>query len=168
MRRATILLLLVAGAAALSCAGPAKRQSIYTERDKGHDEISAYWMQIRGWRADIGLTGIEPEYHLIRRYANVSIHTLENELATMCEQPAEPAKECSDVCGLADAICDNAEAICRIADELGEDPWAKQKCASAKASCKEAKQKCCGCEEKQREQSAATAADTAADTAAAE
>ena len=63
------------------------------------------------------------------------------------EGPEEPAvsEQCSDVCNIKDAICDNAEDICRLADELEGDVWAADKCSSAKASCKEAKEICCGC-----------------------
>lgn len=67
-------------------------------------------------------------------------------LRRVCEPPPEPSPSCTDVCNLAEAICDNAGDICRIADELADDYWAKEKCRSAKASCKEAKEHCCGCE----------------------
>ena len=62
--------------------------------------------------------------------------------------PAEPTNTCNDVCTIAENICENAAAICRISDELENDRWADEKCASAKASCKEAKETCCGCEDK--------------------
>jgi len=52
---------------------------------------------------------------------------------------------CADVCDLADYICHAQEDICRIADELGDDDWARGKCDSAKASCTEAKKRCTDC-----------------------
>jgi hypothetical protein len=60
-----------------------------------------------------------------------------------CKPGAGPT--CGDTCTLADAICDNAGEICKIAEELGDDAYAKGKCASGQASCKAAHDRCCGC-----------------------
>jgi len=53
--------------------------------------------------------------------------------------------QCGDVCTLADAICDDAKKICDLADELGGDAWATQKCESGKLSCEKSTQRCCEC-----------------------
>ena len=52
---------------------------------------------------------------------------------------------CQDSCKLADAICSNASKICTLASQLGDDPWANEKCASGKSSCDRATTRCCGC-----------------------
>ena len=66
--------------------------------------------------------------------------------AKVCKENQKQPATCSDICSIADAICDNAENICGLADELGKnDTYAQEKCTSAKASCSEAKQRCCGC-----------------------
>jgi len=135
-----------AAAVALSCAGPG--QSIYKVSDDKKNEIKGYFMQIREWRAEIKLPGVEPSDSMIQKYWNMDMHSLRERLAKMCELPAEPTEKCNDVCTIAENICENAEAICRIADELENDRWADEKCASAKASCKQAKERCCGCEDK--------------------
>ncbi len=143
MRRASRAALVACTAAAvLSCAGPPLVQDKWGTDRK--DEIRAYFMQIREWRAEIGLKGVEPQYAVIQTVRGVPV----GDLARMCELPAEPAGACNDICGIAEHICENAEAICRIADELENDRWADEKCASAKASCKEAKESCCDCEAK--------------------
>jgi hypothetical protein len=62
----------------------------------------------------------------------------------ICPENHAVPPACSDVCSLADAICDNAEQICILADELGKgDTWAQDKCTSGKGSCRLAKKKCC-------------------------
>jgi len=144
MKRALIFAWL---AFALSCAGAGTpTRSVYQRADLEKDEIRSLWMQVREWRAEIGLRGVEPQHSLIQRYVHVSMHKLRQDLARMCEQPTEPTDTCTDVCNIAESICENAEKICTIAGELGNDAWADQKCASAKASCKEAKERCCNCE----------------------
>jgi hypothetical protein len=71
--------------------------------------------------------------------------------STQAKPSADPAckpgsgETCSDTCTLADSICDNANDICKIAAELGDDAYAKGKCASGQASCKAAHDRCCGC-----------------------
>lgn len=147
-RAVLVALLAVAAAIALSCAGKAPEPTPYQRHDARKNEISQLWMQIRQWRAEANIPGVEPSYGLIQSVRLTPMSRLRDELAQMCEQPAEPAPECNDTCGLAENICENAERICKIAGELGNDPWANEKCASAKASCKEAKETCCECESK--------------------
>ena len=60
-----------------------------------------------------------------------------------CQVPASPT--CSDSCKLADSICDNAGRICNLAGQLGNDPWANEKCSSGTASCEAARKRCCDC-----------------------
>ncbi len=57
--------------------------------------------------------------------------------------PVSPT--CKSTCTLGKSICDNSTSICRIAGELGDDPWANEKCDSGKVSCKEAKVRCDQC-----------------------
>ena len=62
-------------------------------------------------------------------------------------QPAAVPKSrtCKDICRISEKICENAELICELADELGGDPWAIEKCDSGKASCNEARKRCNSC-----------------------
>lgn len=54
-------------------------------------------------------------------------------------------EQCGDVCTLTDAICDDAKKICDLADQLGGDAWATQKCESGKLSCEKSTERCCEC-----------------------
>lgn len=58
---------------------------------------------------------------------------------------ADQPTRCADVCRLAGSICDNATRICHLADELGGDAWAEERCEAASASCVRADARCCGC-----------------------
>lgn len=114
----------------------------YEQIDQRKQEIAMLWSQIRGWRQDAGLRGVEPPPRAILEMRGKTTA----QAARVCPQPVQPeTPRCSDVCSLADAICENADRICRIADELGGDAWADGKCSSAKASCKEAREACCRC-----------------------
>jgi hypothetical protein len=107
-------------------------------------EVTALWTQIRDWRYEAGMH-VEPENATKLAMRGQSVATAKRVCPT---DPPEPASErCADVCDLAAAICENAERICDIADELGRDPWAVDKCTSATASCREAKQRCCDCDD---------------------
>jgi len=103
-------------------------------------EITALWTQIRDWRREARMD-VEPERDAVVALRGRSVRAA----AAVCSS-TQPRGACMDVCDLADAICDNAESICSIASQLGDDPWAKDKCDNAKASCREAKQRCCTCE----------------------
>ncbi len=142
MTRVAIVLAL--GVALGSCAGQS-RSVDYSRIDMQKNEIQALSMQIREWRAEAKLAGVEPPTWLIQRYRRMPFSTLREQL---CAPPEEPVEECTDVCDLAENICENAEKICEIAAELPGDTWARDKCTSAKASCKEAKDRCCSCETK--------------------
>jgi hypothetical protein len=114
----------------------------YEQIDQRKQEIAMLWGQIRGWRQDAGLRGVEPSPRAILEMRGKPIA----QATRVCPQRVEPqTQRCGDVCSLADAICENADRICHIADELAGDDWADSKCASAKASCKEARQACCDC-----------------------
>lgn len=100
------------------------------------------WGQIRAWRQDAGLRGVEPPRRAILEMRGQPMA----KATRACPQRIEPhTPACLDTCSLADAICENADRICRVASELAGDAWADDKCASAKASCKEARQACCRC-----------------------
>lgn len=114
----------------------------YEQIDQRKQEIAMLWGQIRGWRQDAGLRGVEPSPRAILEMRGKPMA----QATRVCPQRVEPqTQHCSDVCSLADAICENADRICRVADELQGDDWADSKCSSAKASCKEARQACCRC-----------------------
>lgn len=132
-----LLLGAAVGLGLVACAsGPQAMPTAEVELRK--KEVQDYWMQIRDWRVDIGLTadpmgrqGPGPAVPPVRR---------------KCETTREPSTDtCQDVCNLKDAICDNADSICRIARQLEGDSWAQGKCKSARASCDEARQRCCEC-----------------------
>jgi hypothetical protein len=124
-----------------ACASP-KRAMSYEHIDQRKQEIAMLWAQVREWRQNAGLRGVEPPAREIIKMQGQPMSSA----TRVCPAPVEPRTDrCTDLCSLADAICENAESICRIADELGEDIWAQDKCSSAKASCKEAKKECCRC-----------------------
>lgn len=107
-------------------------------------EITMLWGQIRQWRHEAKME-VEPaadDVVAMRRGLPVG---------RTCPDSRPPAA-CSEICDPADAICDNAERICELAGELADTQWAdwaKEKCASAKASCNEAANRCCECEREQ-------------------
>lgn len=102
-------------------------------------EIAALWTQIRDWRREAHMD-VEPAQDAVVAMRGVSARAA----GAVCPSAPE-STACSEVCDLADAICENMESICDIAAQLGDDAWAKEKCDSAKASCKEAKERCCTC-----------------------
>lgn len=112
----------------------------YEARDLRKDEIRDLWMQIREWRVEEGWTA-DPLPVVIR----MSLHVPVADLRLCPGDPTPKTELCTDVCTVKDAICDNAESICRIAADLGGDPWADDKCESAKGSCREARDQCCRC-----------------------
>lgn len=63
------------------------------------------------------------------------------------DQVCEGLSECTDACNLADSICANADKICEIAEDV-RDPWALERCDSAKTSCTEARAICDCCKQK--------------------
>ncbi|HTL33936.1 MAG TPA: hypothetical protein VL326_12465 [Kofleriaceae bacterium] len=110
------------------------------EGPRKQNEIQALWTQIRDWRLEAGLPVDQAPSELY----GVGPMTVQ-QVQQICPENHAVPPACSDVCSLADAICDNAEQICILADELGkQDTWAQDKCTSAKGSCREAKKKCCG------------------------
>jgi hypothetical protein len=124
----------------VSCGGaPQKRSN--GEITARRNEITALWAQIRDWRREGGMD-VEPDDARVIAMSQMSVSSA----ARACSLPATPRRGCGDVCELGDAICDNAESICGIADELGDDAWAREKCDSAKASCREAQERCCRCD----------------------
>lgn len=122
-----------------------RREPSQTQWQRGYEkrnEITALWTQIREWRQDAGMD-LEPAPKTILQVERRNAKKVARE--RLCPaKPPPPA--CNDVCGLSEAICENAESICGIASQLAPDDWAEQKCNSAKASCREAKQTCCSCD----------------------
>ena len=112
-----------------------------TAGDPRRYEIMELWGQIRTWRKDSGWA-VEPAIPL--NHPGI-LHKAVKDIRVCPMDPDPDDATCQDTCRLKDAICDNADSICRIAQDLGEDAWAAEKCQSAKASCKEATQKCCAC-----------------------
>jgi hypothetical protein len=124
-------------------AGPSEAVAAGPDIDPRKQEIIRLSNEIRQWRISKDMTP-EPPIDLTQR---PELLQPDFKKLRQCPEQQDPPKtdECTDVCTLKDDICDNAESICRIADELGDDAWAQEKCKSAKASCKQATDKCCGC-----------------------
>lgn len=61
-----------------------------------------------------------------------------------------PGDRCSNLCTLATSICRDHERICRLAQQLGDDEWAANKCTQARASCQAAHDTCCECMQRRR------------------
>jgi hypothetical protein len=127
---------LVLGLVIAACA----HTPVMPRQDPRRDEITALWAQTRDWRREAGME-LEPDGDAVVQMERMSVRGA----AAVCEPPPSPPDGCVDVCGLADAICDNAERICDLAGELKGDDWAAGKCSDAKASCREATQRCCSC-----------------------
>jgi hypothetical protein len=104
----------------------------------GRDEILMLDGKILDWRREMGLEPAPPDT-LWKKFWN-------SPRTPIAAQPlADVPDACRDVCTLADYICQAADDICRIAAELGDDEWARRKCANAKASCAEGRQRCSDC-----------------------
>lgn len=138
MRAATLgLVLAIAIVIAAACGARQKPRTTIV------NEITALWTQIRDWRREAKLP-VEPRREDVIAITPKTV----NEARLVCPDSHPVPTTCTDVCGLADAICDNAEQICILADELGkDDAWAQDKCSNAKASCRDAKKLCCKCSE---------------------
>ncbi|MBZ0238112.1 MAG: hypothetical protein K8M05_37730, partial [Deltaproteobacteria bacterium] len=125
----------------VAACGGTRAPRTWQEQQSKRNDITVLWAQIRDWRREAGM-GVEPDESAVMAMSRMTVSTA----AKACVLERAPRPACSDVCDLGDAICDNAESICGIADELN-DPWAREKCDSAKASCREARQRCCRCDE---------------------
>lgn len=136
--RAIVLALLASQLAA--CPRSPTPEPKWPELQAMRNEITALSTQIRAWRHEAGME-VEPDDDRVIAMTRTSAANA----ARACVLPGPPQTRCVDICDLGGAICDNAEDICAIADELGNDAWAKEKCDSAKASCREAQERCCTC-----------------------
>ena len=133
---------LLVGVTIGACMKPQEPTQSWQRGYEKRNEITALWTQIRDWRQEAGM-GLDPAPKTILQVERRTAKKVARD--RLCPaHPPPPA--CDDVCGLSDAICENAESICGIAAELAPDDWAEEKCNSAKASCREAKQRCCSCE----------------------
>jgi len=153
---ASAVLVVFATAIGASCAGQSKNSGVTPgtgsrspDMDQAPEspqlelkmDITTLWGEIREMRRDAGMSS-EPLSALSSRMTKRQ----KVEELKICPEGLEPEPDqCTDKCSIRDNICDNAEAICRIADDLGSDPWADDKCKSGKASCKEATESCCNC-----------------------
>jgi len=127
---------------AIAIAACAGRSSPVGGLDENKQKIQKQWNEIRQMRVEKGMS---PDPLLDMRRPDFFQTPVPKIRQCPVEEDPPKTEECIDVCGLKDDICDNAASICRIADQLGDDAWARGKCNSAKASCKEATDKCCGC-----------------------
>jgi hypothetical protein len=135
MRAGTLgVLLLTAIAIAAACGGRQDRELLVMKRNT----IDVRYSEIREWRREAGLD-LEPNAQDVNQIRRMKV----DQAKAVCPSNPQVTEACAEVCTLAEHICDNAESICNIAAELDGDPWADEKCASAKASCREAKKKCC-------------------------
>jgi hypothetical protein len=126
-----------------ACPSPPSGPSAAEIRMQRQNQITALWTQIRQWRHEAGMD-LDPSPILISQPPKTV-----SDAKRVCPDNHQVPKSCTDICSIADAICDNAEANCGLADELGKsDDFAQGKCTSSKASCREAKQRCCGCSDK--------------------
>jgi hypothetical protein len=103
-------------------------------------EIDRLYSEIRVFRSDMKLE-LEPPVTLQNAFRTKST----KEARAVCPDNHKIPATCDDSCRLSSHICENSELICKIADELGPQDRAQEKCTSAKASCREAKQRCCDC-----------------------
>jgi hypothetical protein len=128
--------------------------------DPNKQAILDKWNEIGDWRERKGL--IRDPLDAMTRNDVQAIPKVPVSKIRQCPAQEDPPKtdECTDVCSLKDDICDNAASICRIANDLGDDAWAREKCDSAKQSCKEATEKCCGCLADEKPALAPTGAET--------
>jgi hypothetical protein len=110
------------------------------------DEISQLWVEITGWRKEGGLQP-EPDSRLWPRVEPLSVGTIRQPMSTG-DEPSSSV--CIDTCSISNNICNNAERICQIADSLGGDDWADDKCTSAKAACQQATEQCTSCIESEK------------------
>ena len=133
---------MAAGLASLGALGACARTPTRTNETRLQklNEITTLWAQIRGWRREAHME-LDPAPLTMSQWRGRTVP----EAARVCPESHRVPPRCDDVCSIADAICDNAERICTLADELGGDHLAQDKCTSAKASCREAKQRCCSC-----------------------
>ena len=107
------------------------------------DQIDKLWFEIRDWRVQAHMDA-DPSQRSMMQIEKMDARTVHKN--AMCS--TEPSSDrCDDVCGLAEAICDNSEQICGLAREMPDDSWAHDRCTSAKASCREAKERCCSCDD---------------------
>lgn len=104
------------------------------------EEISQLWNEIRDMRVGEGL----PAEPLVSDSTNVQPLSV----SEIQEEHADPTTQtCIATCKIEKSICKNADKICRLADNLGGNEWANEKCNSGKASCQEANKKCAACVE---------------------
>jgi hypothetical protein len=138
---ATLAAFAALGALALAACGSPRPQApapAYASRDIRKDEILMLDGKILDHRRALGLAP-RPDPAILARAHDEPV------VAPPPPAPAASGNRCLEACELAGYICKAQEDICRLADELGEDAWARAKCDAAKASCAEAKKRCLDC-----------------------
>lgn len=135
---------LALAALVLSCAVNSRRvdTELQTRIDK-MNEITQLWVEIRRDRGDLGMP-LDPSPSTEMMFRDKPVQ----DARRVCPDNHAVPTVCTDTCNISDHICENAELICKIADELGKNDRAQEKCTSGKASCREAKQRCCNCSSK--------------------
>ncbi|MBL4633310.1 MAG: hypothetical protein JKY56_05535 [Kofleriaceae bacterium] len=129
----------MAGASYKTNAPAAEAADLYSPEGK-RAEISRRFQEISQWRRQAGQRPEPDQSEVDTAPESVAVaRTAESGSA------ATRSLSCQDICRIQDAICDNAESICQLADELGDDEWAQDKCESSKASCEDAGDKCTDC-----------------------
>ncbi len=124
----------------LSCAARKPPPEGWQHKMEKLQEIDRLYSEIRVFRSDMKMD-LEPPVTLQNAFRDKST----KDAARVCPENHKVPATCDDTCRLSSHICENAEQICKIADELGLQDRAQEKCTSAKASCREAKQRCCNC-----------------------
>jgi hypothetical protein len=159
MRIASGLALGVAFAAVVACASqravmpiasapPSEAAVLPAPHGAQHDEITRLDREIEQQLAQLGLPTSQPPPCAADGCARPTAeqmstaNALPSSDATCKPAPSEP---CQTSCTFANSICSNAKRICELADELGGDAYANEKCARGTESCQRSREKCCGC-----------------------
>ena len=127
----------------VSCAATKPPPPGWERRMEKLQEIDRLYSEIRVFRSDMKMN-LEPPPSALNSIVGKTV----KEVQRVCPENHKVPATCDDTCRLSSHICENAELICKIADELGPQDRAQEKCTSAKASCREAKQRCCNCSAK--------------------
>lgn len=133
-----------------------------------HDQISRLLGQIEDLEHGREVRPI-PELELVRTDGDAPASAMvspQSHVGAMSNKPAQPraprvmpkqasmcfarnqdkrGERCTEVCQLAGNICSNAGRICHLADQLGNDQWARDRCDGASESCTRANRRCCEC-----------------------
>lgn len=107
-----------------------------TDGDSRKAKIAVLFREIGDRRVDLSLS---------REPGGDAIESVRGTSMAQTEQAKPKSASCKQICRISGKICENAGLICELAEDLGDDPWALEKCESAKASCEEASKRCASC-----------------------